>query len=303
MAYRDKKSTLIKGWILVALLQCVYRLPTKLVRSLGLVAGYCNYWINGKATRVVRKNLEICYPELNKQQINQRIKAFLKQNAWLAPEIATAWLGQPEQITRQFKQVKNQNLIDSIVAQDKPLIIAVLHIGNWEMCWHWIQHHYPAFGMYQSAKFKPLDQYLLRARQLFGGKAFAANPKGIMGLLKSVKARDGIMTILPDQAPREGAGVYAPFYGHPAYTMTLLHKFVQKTGAELLFANAIRDDSGKGFNIEIEAANFDPNLAQVESFNTALNLQIESIVDRHWAQYQWSYKRFKRQADAKNPYK
>ena len=37
--------------------------------------------------------------------------------------------------------------------------------------------------------------------------------------------------LLPDQVPPEGMGVWAPFFGQPAYTMTLAARLVQQTGA------------------------------------------------------------------------
>ena len=40
--------------------------------------------------------------------------------------------------------------------------------------------------------------------------------------------------LLPDQVPPEGMGVWAPFFGRPAYTMTLAARLVQQTGAAVL---------------------------------------------------------------------
>ena len=44
------------------------------------------------------------------------------------------------------------------------------------------------------------------------------------------------MGLLPDQVPPEGMGVWAPFFGKPAYTMTLATRLVLQTGAPLLLA-------------------------------------------------------------------
>jgi hypothetical protein len=40
--------------------------------------------------------------------------------------------------------------------------------------------------------------------------------------------------LLPDQVPPDGMGVWAPFFGQPAYTMTLAARLVQQTGAPWL---------------------------------------------------------------------
>ncbi|MBV1907679.1 MAG: lysophospholipid acyltransferase family protein, partial [Kangiellaceae bacterium] len=100
--------------------------------------------------------------------------------------------------------------------------------------------------------------------------------KGMIRLLKALK-NNGIMMILPDQAPRLGAGIYTPFFGHPAYTMTLLHKFINKTDATLLFGYCLRSDHQAGFEISIEQAEFGYKDVIVEEFNHRLNHRLEKL--------------------------
>ena len=40
--------------------------------------------------------------------------------------------------------------------------------------------------------------------------------------------------ILPDQQPKAGEGEFAPFFGKPALTMTLLGRLAQRSGAQVL---------------------------------------------------------------------
>jgi Kdo2-lipid IVA lauroyltransferase/acyltransferase len=40
--------------------------------------------------------------------------------------------------------------------------------------------------------------------------------------------------LLPDQVPPEGLGVWAPFFGEPAYTMTLSVRFASVPGTQVL---------------------------------------------------------------------
>jgi KDO2-lipid IV(A) lauroyltransferase len=44
-------------------------------------------------------------------------------------------------------------------------------------------------------------------------------------------ARGETVGLLPDQVPPDGMGVWVPFFGQPAYTMTLAARLVQQTGA------------------------------------------------------------------------
>lgn len=300
MAYRDKTSTKIKGAILSVLVKLAYRLPAPITYWISLLFSRLNFALNGKATRIMRANLQICYPELKAQQINQEILSVNRQSAHLFNELITAWFADRAKLESHIQQVHNQALINEIVEKQGSVIIAVAHIGNWEYLWQWIQLNYPAFGMYQPAKFEQLDKIIFESRTKFGGKAFSTDPRGIMGLLRELK-KGGVMMILPDQAPREGAGIYSPFFGQPAYTMTLLHKLLSKSQANLLFGNCIRNKDGS-FDIYLEKPQFDYSNRSVEEFNQQMNQQLESIINKWKEQYQWSYKRFKRQPEGKSLY-
>lgn len=300
MANREQKDK-PSGSEIVLMIKATYWLPEIITRFFIQLFSRLNDRLKWKSTRVVRRNLALCFPELDEHETNQRVKRFIQQNAFLTHEFATAWLGNRETIESKFAQVHGSELIDRCIAQKRPVIVAVPHIGNWEFFWHWLQFNYPLVGMYQPAKQLAVDELVLNARSRFGGQLFATDPKGIMGLLRALKTGKVLM-ILPDQAPRRGAGVYSPFFGQSAYTMTLLHKFIQKTDAQLVFGSCIRQAKGKQFDIHIEAPQFDSKLADVEAFNAAMNQQIETVINRWPDQYQWSYKRFKRQPEGKNPY-
>ena len=107
--------------------------------------------------------------------------------------------------------------------------------------------------------------------------------------------------ILPDQVPRQGAGVYTQFFGISAYTMTLVHRFIRKTGANLLFGCCLRTGD-HGFKIDIFSPEFDITTESTDEFNLGMNKQIEAMILKSPEQYQWSYKRFKRQKDEVNLY-
>jgi KDO2-lipid IV(A) lauroyltransferase len=104
-----------------------------------------------------------------------------------------------------------------------------------------------------------------------------------------------VVGILPDQVPNEAAaGIFSPFFGVPAYTMVLVFRLVQKTGALVLFTYAERLSQGGGFHLHFQQASPMINSAQVEISVRALNQGVEQCVQTCPSQYQWNYKRFKR---------
>jgi len=105
--------------------------------------------------------------------------------------------------------------------------------------------------------------------------------------------KDGGATgILPDQQPKAGDGVFVPFFGVQALTMTLVNRLAERTGATVLYGWCERIGPDMEFALHIEptdpaVADPDPHVAA-----TALNAGIERIARRDPAQYQWTYKRY-----------
>ena len=58
---------------------------------------------------------------------------------------------------------------------------------------------------------------------------------GVRQMLKALKNGEAV-GLLPDQVPPQGLGVWAPFFGRDAYTMTLSARLAQQTGAAILLA-------------------------------------------------------------------
>ncbi len=295
-----KTKQIKAGRAIAWLIRLTYWSPRWLVVTIAIISGWIGLLTKSRNSRVTLKNLELCFPEMPEHDRRRIAMAQIRHNALMTKEVATAWLGSESEIRHLLAESCGDALITSAQQAHRPLVLAVPHIGNWEYFWHWLQLKYPAISMYSPAQYQKLDQIMLSARQKFGGRPFATDTKGIMGLMRALK-QGGIMMILPDQVPKNEGGVYVPFFNHPAYTMTLLHKFIDKTGAQLCFGSAIRQANGK-FKVLIESADFETSNQSIEDFNTLMNQQLETIIRRHPEQYQWNYKRFKRQAKEENYY-
>ena len=290
----------LAGRLLCLLIKLNYWLPKNISYGLSLISNKISFYFKTKLSRTVNENIDLCFPELNKKQKTDLLNQYLKQNALMSKETAIAWLGSKTEINQLFHKVSGQSILDQLNQRACPVVIAVPHIGNWEFFWHWLQINYPAISMYSPAKFKALDELMLTARKKFGGQPYATDKKGLSHILKGLK-KGSIMMILPDQAPYIGAGEYAPFFNHPAYTMTLLHKLISKTQAQLLFATCLRNQSGQ-FDISITKPKSKVLSSDLALFNRELNAQLEQIIRQTPEQYLWNYKRFKRQPMGKELY-
>jgi Kdo2-lipid IVA lauroyltransferase/acyltransferase len=123
-----------------------------------------------------------------------------------------------------------------------------------------------------------------------------ANLSGVRQMLRALKKGE-MVGLLPDQVPPEGQGVWAPFFGQPAYTMTLAARLVQQTGAAALVLCCERLPGAAGFEVHLlDMAEPLPvgsdEAAQVQAA-TIVNRTMEQVIKRWPHQYLWGYHRYK----------
>src|SRR5690606_11177236 len=111
-----------------------------------------------------------------------------------------------------------------------------------------VSTHVPVIVMYRPPRkeaLRPLvEQARARARLALAPPSMA----GVRMLLKSLRA-GGAVGLLPDEVPLQGEGVWADFFGKPAYTMTLPGRMRQMTGCDLIITYAERLAGGRGYLI------------------------------------------------------
>jgi KDO2-lipid IV(A) lauroyltransferase len=114
-------------------------------------------------------------------------------------------------------------------------------------------------------------------------------------LIKALKLHQGV-GLLPDQVPPEGQGVWAPFFGRDAYTMTLSARLALTAGARVLLIWGERLSWGRGYRVHLRP--FRPDAGGQMSPDPLeaarqINAAMESLVRECPAQYLWSYDRYK----------
>jgi KDO2-lipid IV(A) lauroyltransferase len=171
------------------------------------------------------------------------------------------------------------------------VIVAAPHIGNWELLSIYLASRRPLGVVYRPPEQPSLEALLLKVRGHPGIEPLRAEPAVVRRMLGLLRA-GGTLGVLPDQRPKAGEGLFAPLFGVPALTMTLLPRLAQKTGAGVVFAFAERLPDASGFVIRLRpppAELFDPDPLRAA---TALNAGIEACAALSLSQYQWTYKRY-----------
>ena len=112
-------------------------------------------------------------------------------------------------------------------------------------------------------------------------------------MMRALKRGEAV-GLLPDQVPPEGMGVWADFFGAPAYTMTLAARLALHAGAPIVLARCERLPAGQGYHLRLSAL-AEPLPPQDEAAQAAvINRAMESLVRQCPQQYLWGYNRYKR---------
>jgi len=110
-------------------------------------------------------------------------------------------------------------------------------------------------------------------------------------MIKALRRGEAV-GLLPDQVPPEGQGLWAPFFGREAYTMTLAVRLAQQTGATVLLARAERLPWGRGYDVYLEPLP-EPLADTLEAAVLQINQAMEHVIRQCPQQYLWGYARYK----------
>lgn len=282
----------ISAAVVRAGIACVGVLPLAFVRAVGAGFGTLALWANTRMAVATRQNIAYCLPELSITEQEALVKASLKETGKLAFETAVVWTRSPNWVLSRITQIHGEHHIKNALAEGQGVLILAPHIGNWEVLNYYLASLGPVTNMYQPPKALGMDEVLQDVRQRCKATLVPTDRKGLMTILKVLK-EGGLSGILPDQTPKDDtSGLFAPFMAHHAFTMTLAHKLVKKSGCLPLFAYAKRVDHGFELFIEptLEGMFHDDEQIAVN----ALSAGIEACVRAVPEQYQWEYKRFKK---------
>ena len=263
------------------------KLPLALIHHLGAGLGWLVTFLVPKFLHRIENNLRqsgLCTDEII---LKQTIKQNIKESGKAVLETLMIWFRDYAQLKPLFYGCTGWQHVETGLASGKGLIFLTPHLGCFEITSLYYGQLHPITVLFRQPRQSWLLPFITAGRQRGKVMLAPANSQGVKQLLQALKRNEAI-GILPDQAPLTGEGEWAPFFGRPAYTMTLASKLAQKTGAQVLMAFGERLSGGRGYIIHIKSL---PSgaIATPALLNNAIEVQISQCA----AQYLWIYDRYK----------
>ncbi|MEO5693334.1 MAG: lysophospholipid acyltransferase family protein [Usitatibacter sp.] len=284
------------------LFKLLSHLPLAANHALGAFVGRLVYLLSPRYRRRIRENLAQSglYPASNEAGLAARENA--GEIGKGATELAWALFRSEEVPALVVKRIGWES-VERLRAENRPIIFVTPHLGGYDIAGRYLWSQVPIMAMYRPHKIFWIDQLLREGRNRGaapdGSNVAPANMAGVRMVLKHLR-RGGCSVVLPDQVPGLGEGEWADFFGKPAYTMTLLGRLQEASGAAVVFCYAERLPHGEGYVLHIEpyAGKLPEDRAQSAR---EVNAMVEKLVRSCPAQFLWGYNRYKRPAGAPPP--
>jgi len=217
-----------------------------------------------------------------------------------AAELAWALYRPVDAIAALVRELDGWDAVERLRAENRPILFVTPHLGGYDIAGRYLWSRLPILAMYRPHKVGWLDEAIREGRNRGaapdGSNVAPATMAGVRMLLRHLR-KGGCSVILPDQVPGEGEGEWVPFFGRPAYTMTLTGRLQEATGAALVFCFAERLPEGRGFRLVLRHREAPLPADRAESA-AAVNAEVEALIRLKPDQYLWGYNRYKRPAGA-----
>lgn len=261
------------------------RFPLWLLHGMGAAVGWLVYGLSSRYRQRWHENRQ--QAGLSKAQV----RGAIAHGGRMIFELPRIWMGDPVPYVWE-----GEEHVDRAYAAGKGVVLLTPHMGCFEITAQAVAERFSArYGdltvLYRPARQPWLAEMMKHVRNRPGLKTAPTTLAGVRQMIKALRKGQAV-GLLPDHVPPEGQGLWAPFFGRPAYTMTLAAKLVQQTGAEVIVIWGERLPLGRGFVLHCSPLSV-PLSAELEPAVAQINREMEQVILADPNQYMWSYARYR----------
>jgi KDO2-lipid IV(A) lauroyltransferase len=276
-------------WLGLGLLRLLALLPFAWVVGVGGVLGAVLRLVATRFVSTARRNLELCFPELERQAREQLLDRHFASLGMALLEVPLAWWGSPQRIAR-LAQIEGREHLEAAKALGRGVILLTAHFTPMEMAGRVLASVTPVGFLYRPTRNEALAYALQRFRTGYGGHPIPRDDiRAFIGALRNQEC----VWYAPDQSYRKKGAEMVRLFGIAAATNTLTSRLARVTGAPVLpyFVHRLPGTQGYRAVIHPPLENFpsDDAVADTERFNHLIEAQVRLAPE----QYLWIHRRFK----------
>ena len=275
----------------LSLVRALARLPLPVLQSIGGVVGRLVYRFSAGHRRYFDANLAQAVGSELAKKISVRTQT---EGGKTVFELPWLWLHPREQVLQTLHSVEGWQHVQAARAKGKGILFLTPHLGCFEITAQYAASQpdaAPITVLFRPPRQRWAESILRYGRTREGMQIAPADLSGVRRLIRALKSGESV-GLLPDQVPAAGQGAWLPWFGKPAYTMTLAARLAQ-TGASVIFAYAERLPEGRGFILSCRPPLSPLPVDDLEETAAAINQELMQLISCCPEQYLWGYNRYK----------
>ena len=269
-------------------------LPAKLQYRIGMLLGQLMQPFMRSRAKVVRRNLQLCFPEMSDTDREYLVKKILKNTGMMMIETAISWWASDRQLRRRVTYEGLEHL-EAAKAKGKGVILLTGHFTSMEIGGRLIMLQTPAYVMFRHLK-NPLFNAVMMRSRIYHSEGIVMRDD-VRAMLRALR-KNKVVWYAPDQDFGPRNSIFAKFFGVTAATIPATARMVKMTGAEVVPFVPKRNADGS-YHIQIfpawEAYPSGDDIVDAQRINDWIESQIRQMPE----QYFWLHRRFKTQPDGK----
>ena len=247
--------------------------------------------LNAEIVKISRININIAYASKDIEDMEALVKRSVKQSVRSYYETLFCLSRNQKKLNNCIFKVENRYLYTQ-TNRDFGLILLSVHNRSVDLLLNQITNQEAVTAIFKPIKIKVFNDFVRKNRQKSGSNVFETNFTGVKELFSALK-RGEVIAMAADQVPAQDMGVYEDFFGRKVYTTNLIPSLHSKTKAPIVSVAMHSDNFTNQLYIRYGSKN---TYKEGAPYNAkAMNKEIEKIININPEDYNWEYKRFKKQ--------
>jgi KDO2-lipid IV(A) lauroyltransferase len=241
--------------------------------------------------KIIRKNLEACFPELSDVEINTITLRYYRHISDLISETLLLANLKSENLKR-LVSYENAASIQQLVAQKKDIVLIASHYGNWEYLFQLpLMADCEVLAAYSPISNLFFDKKLKSIRSRFG-VGLVPKSEWYRTALNREKNRPTIFVTIADQRPPGSAGYVVNFFGRPTFIQQGAARIAIKRKCAVVYADVIKEGRNR-YKFVFREITSDAVLTGENEIMKLYYQALEATIRRQPELWLWSHNRWK----------
>ena len=267
-------------------------LPFRLLYFVSDFAYFVGYVLLRYRAAVVRKNLQIAFPEKTSQEIRRITRRFYRNFFDIILETLKL-LVIPRSKLKALMIKGNMEILDEYYRDGQSVILASSHLGNWEYGSAAYALYYPETlkGVYKPLSNQFFNQLMYRIRDRFDVELFTIN-ETLEKVRENINSQMAI-GLLSDQNPSSSNAQWLPLFDMETPVYTGIELLARRFNLPVIYLRFDRLSRGK-YVMNAELITADPSTSEKLAITKSYLLKLERDIRKNPENWLWTHNRWKR---------